>query len=93
MVYIRPNYSSVPTIIIAHGLGASKSDYVNLSGFLSSNGFNVLLFDFRAHGESEGKSCSLGLKEQLDITAAIDYIISREDLKNKSIRTIQITRN
>jgi pimeloyl-ACP methyl ester carboxylesterase len=79
------NHSSAPTIIIAHGLGASKSDFVNLSGFLSSNGFNVLLFDFRAHGESEGKSCSLGLKEQLDITAAIDYIISREDLKNKSI--------
>jgi len=85
MVYIRPNYSSAPTIIIAHGLGASKSDFVNLSGFLSSNGFNVLLFDFRAHGESEGKSCSLGLKEQLAITAAVDYIISRADLKNKSI--------
>ena len=79
------NHHSAPTIIIAHGLGASKSDFVNLSEFLSSNGFNVLLFDFRAHGESEGKSCSLGLKEQLDITASIDYIISREDLKNKSI--------
>jgi pimeloyl-ACP methyl ester carboxylesterase len=78
------NRVAAPTIIIAHGLGASKSDFINLSGFLSLNGFNVLLFDFRAHGESEGKSCSLGLKEQLDITAAIDYIISREDLKNKS---------
>ena len=79
------NSLTAPTIIIAHGLGASKSDFINLSGFLSSNGFNVLMFDFRAHGESEGKSCSLGLKEQLDITAAIEYIISREDLKNKSI--------
>jgi pimeloyl-ACP methyl ester carboxylesterase len=79
------NSLTAPTIIIAHGLGASKSDFINLSGFLSLNGFNVLLFDFRAHGESDGKSCSLGLKEQLDITAAIDYIISRENLKNKSI--------
>jgi fermentation-respiration switch protein FrsA (DUF1100 family) len=79
------NHSSAPTIIIAHGLGASKSDFVNLSGVFSSNGFNVVLFDFRAHGESEGRSCSLGLKEQMDIAASVDYIISREDLKNKSI--------
>jgi pimeloyl-ACP methyl ester carboxylesterase len=79
------NSFTAPTIIIAHGLGASKSDFINLSGFLSSNGFNVLLFDFRAHGESGGKSCSLGLKEQMDITAALDYIISRKNLKNKNI--------
>ena len=79
------NSSSAPTIIIAHGLGASKSDFINLSRVFSSNGFNVVLFDFRAHGESEGKSCSLGLKEQMDISAAVDYIISRKDLKNKSI--------
>lgn len=79
------NSLTAPTIIIAHGLGASKSDFINLSGFLSSNGFNVLLFDFRAHGESGGKSCSLGLKEQMDITAALDYIISRKNLKNKNI--------
>jgi pimeloyl-ACP methyl ester carboxylesterase len=79
------NSLTAPTIIIAHGLGASKSDFINLSGFLSSNGFNVLLFDFRAHGESGGKSCSLGLKEQMDISAALDYIISRKNLKNKNI--------
>jgi len=79
------NSLTAPTIIIAHGLGASKSDFINLSGFLSSNGFNVLLFDFRAHGESGGNSCSLGLKEQMDITAALDYNISRKSLKNKNI--------
>ena len=74
-----------PTIIIAHGLGASKSDFVNLSGVLCTNGFNVLLFDFRAHGESNGKSCSLGLKEQMDISAAIDYVLSRPDVINFKI--------
>ena len=79
------NSLTAPTIIIAHGLGASKSDFINLSEFLSSNWFNVLLFDFRAHGESGGKSCSLGLKEQMDITAALDYIILRKNLKNKNV--------
>jgi pimeloyl-ACP methyl ester carboxylesterase len=79
------NRSGAPTIIIAHGLGASKSDFVNLSGVLSTNEFNVMLFDFRAHGESEGSSSSLGLKEQLDIAAAVDYLMSRDDVSNKNI--------
>ncbi len=79
------NNPEAPTIIIAHGLGASKSDFVNLSGVLCKNGFNVLLFDFRAHGESSGKSCSLGLKEQKDISAAVDYVLSRPDVINFKI--------
>ena len=52
MVYRFSKQSYRTNGLIAHGLGASKSDFINLSGFLSSNGFNVLLFDFRAHGES-----------------------------------------
>lgn len=74
-----------PTIIIAHGLGASKSDFVDLGVYLVKEGFNTLLFDFRAHGESGGSSCSLGLKEQDDITAAIDYVMTRPDVEHQKI--------
>jgi dipeptidyl aminopeptidase/acylaminoacyl peptidase len=74
-----------PTIIIAHGLGASKSDFVDLGACFVKEGFNVLLFDFRAHGESGGSGCSLGLKEQDDITAAIDYVMTRPDVDHQKI--------
>ena len=40
-------------------------------------GFNVLLFDLRARGESGGASRSEGDREQWDLPGAIDYVVSR----------------
>jgi alpha-beta hydrolase superfamily lysophospholipase len=73
------------TIIIAHGLGASKSDFVDLGAHLIRDGFNVLLFDFRAHGESQGSACSLGLNEQDDLRAAVEYVKARPDTSSQNI--------
>jgi len=79
------NSPQAPTIIIAHGLGASKSDFIDLAETFINNNFNVLMFDFRAHGDSSGRATSLGLKEQQDITAAVDYIYTRTASTNKKI--------
>jgi fermentation-respiration switch protein FrsA (DUF1100 family) len=40
-------------------------------------GFSVLLFDFRARGESGGHRSSEGDREQLDVLGAIDYVSER----------------
>jgi dipeptidyl aminopeptidase/acylaminoacyl peptidase len=74
-----------PVIIICHGLGANKSDFTELSSHLSKTGYNVLLFDFRGHGDSEGRSSSLGLLEQSDLISAIKYVKSREDVDKDKI--------
>ena len=63
-----------PAVIISHGLGASKSDFVELAVYLSERGFHVLLFDFRAHGDSGGRRCSLGYLEKTDLLAALDVL-------------------
>ncbi|MBI5748674.1 MAG: alpha/beta fold hydrolase [Nitrospinae bacterium] len=70
----------LPVIIICHGLGANKSDFTELSSYLSKAGYHVLLFDFRGHGESKGNSSSLGFFEQMDLKSAIDYVKSRADV-------------
>ena len=36
-------------------------------------GWNVLLTDFRAHGNSEGEVCTIGANEAKDVKAAYDY--------------------
>ena len=69
-----------PAVVICHGLGASKSDFVDLAAHLVSKGFHVLLFDFRAHGESGGRRCSLGYLEKMDLRAALDLIGKREEV-------------
>ena len=63
-----------PAVIISHGLGASKSDFVELAAHLSRRGFHVLLFDFRAHGDSGGRRCSFGYLEKMDLCAALDVL-------------------
>jgi len=63
-----------PAVVICHGLGASKSDFTVLASNLVQAGFHVLLFDFRAHGESEGFRTSFGYLEQRDLEGAIRFL-------------------
>lgn len=61
------------TIIIAHGYGGNRADQLDYALFLHKAGYNLLLFDFRAHGESERDWTSNGYYESDDIIAAVNY--------------------
>jgi dipeptidyl aminopeptidase/acylaminoacyl peptidase len=74
-----------PAIIICHGVGANKSDFTELAVSLSRRGYFVLLFDFRAHGESSGSRTSLGYHEQKDIVAALGFLKARPEINTKRI--------
>ena len=69
-----------PAVIICHGLGANKSDFTDLAGHLARAGFHVLLFDFRAHGESGGSRSSFGHLEKDDLGSAIKYLQTRKEV-------------
>jgi fermentation-respiration switch protein FrsA (DUF1100 family) len=65
------------TVIPLHGYTRSRWDDVYmkpLTEFLLKEGYNVLTFDFRAHGKSEGKYTTVGEVEILDVKAAIDWL-------------------
>ena len=44
---------------------------------LVDRGYNVLLFDFRAHGESGGVRYTLGAAEQRDVLGAVSFLKAR----------------
>ena len=77
--------SQSPAIIICHGVGANKSDFTELAVSLARRGFSVLLFDFRAHGESGGRRSSLGYHEQKDVAAALEFLKARPAIDAKRI--------
>lgn len=77
--------STKGTIILLHGIRSNKSHFNELSRFLSSEGFNSVALDLRAHGESEGKFCSFGVNEKKDVNKLIDYLIDNEQLNNIGI--------
>ncbi len=75
------------TCILCHGYSGRKDTDIIYAEFLVKNGFNVLMFDFRGHGESSGDYTSLGFYEIQDLLGAINYLKSRKDIKSDKIFT------
>ncbi|MCD4778951.1 MAG: alpha/beta hydrolase [Candidatus Omnitrophica bacterium] len=80
-----PQPSSQQTVIIGHGLGANKSNFISLVSLWHEWGYHVFIFDFRGHGHSQGHTLSFGYKESRDIRAALDYLITRNDVDPNGI--------
>jgi fermentation-respiration switch protein FrsA (DUF1100 family) len=72
-----PANSARGTVIFCHGHAGSMDPDVVYVPWFNEAGFNVLMFDFRAHGRSKGDRVSLGYFERLDLLGAIDYLHSR----------------
>lgn len=68
------------SIVLAHGHPTEKGDVLEFATFLTAAGYQVLLFDFRYYGESQGSFTSLGDHERLDVRAAVTYLKSRPDV-------------
>ncbi len=69
-----PQRDADRTIVICHGAGANKGNFVWFVGALAYRGSNLLIFDFRAHGSSEGRTSTYGIREKLDVKAAVDWL-------------------
>lgn len=68
-------------ILMVHGKGQNRADtdisMLEIAAGLARSGFNVLPFDLRGYGESEGVRFSLGYHERKDVAGAIDYLRKR----------------
>jgi uncharacterized protein len=62
------------TVIMCPGQNGSMDSDLPQAKPLHEAGFNVLMFDLRAHGGSEGELVTWGVLEQLDLMAALDYV-------------------
>lgn len=70
------------TVLLFHGHGGNKSGVIKEAESFNKMGYNTLLVDFRAHGNSEGNTCTIGFDESEDVKLAFDYI------KNKGEKNI-----
>jgi len=65
------------TVIALHGHRGARHHCVGIGAALWRREANVLLFDHRGRGSSEGDLMSLGYFETLDTLAAIEYSLAR----------------
>ena len=66
------------TVVLLHGYTVSRwAFYIRrMMEYLSGEDYNILTFDFRAHGRSGGRFTTFGNRELLDLKAALDWLRS-----------------
>ncbi|MCD6291254.1 MAG: alpha/beta fold hydrolase [Anaerolineae bacterium] len=66
------------TVIMLPGHnGSLDPDLIHVPA-LVRHGYNVLIFDFRGHGRSQGNAVSWGCYERLDLLGALDFLRRRD---------------
>jgi len=72
-----PVDSAIGTVCLFHGHAGNKSGVFRESEEFRKMGYNTLLMDFRAHGNSEGNTCTIGYHESEDVKLAYDHIAGK----------------
>ncbi|MEK6235783.1 MAG: alpha/beta fold hydrolase [Planctomycetales bacterium] len=83
--------SSERALLVCHGRGGSRMnvlEYLKLADALDAS---CLLFDFRGHGESDGRFTTYGRLERLDVLAAIDYLRTKRTERSREIIGLAIS--
>lgn len=74
-----PGLKSAPAIILCPAYESSRGELLTLASALQDQQYNVLVFDFSAHGSAGGRS-TLGLQEVDELRAAMDAVANRGDV-------------
>jgi hypothetical protein len=72
--YVPAAEGGAPTVVLAHGLLGSKVGMLRFVPWLHDAGYNVMLLDFRGHGDSDPRPSSIGPDEVMDIQAVLDWL-------------------
>ncbi len=62
--------------VLMHGVRSDRRSMLRRARFLNRHGYHVLLFDFQAHGSSEGETITFGAVEAHDARAAVEFLRS-----------------
>jgi len=74
-----PGLKTAPTIVLCPAYESSRGELLTLASALQDQQYNVLVFDFSAHGSSGGRS-TLGLQEVGELRAAMNAVANRGDV-------------
>ena len=66
-----------PTVVMAHGWGSNKSDMLSRAEMLHDR-YNLVLLDFRNHGQSEAGDTTQGVREAGDLRAMVDWLVEHK---------------
>ncbi|WIG58018.1 MAG: Hydrolase, alpha/beta fold family [Ktedonobacterales bacterium] len=82
---------NAPSVILVHGFKGRRADMLPWARFLYAAGYNVLLYDSRGCGESDGWGIGLGATEPDDVIGAVRYLESLPDLRDKRFGVLGVS--
>ncbi|MFT4786584.1 MAG: dipeptidyl aminopeptidase/acylaminoacyl peptidase [Cyclobacteriaceae bacterium] len=83
--YFTQKDSSECAVILAHGYGSNRFGMRHWVPFFWKRGCDVMMYDHRAHGESEGQYGTFGVKESKDLLAVHNFLKSEKGLTDRKI--------
>lgn len=86
--FYKTDKSKAPCIVMSHGFNGTKDMHLAPYAMkFTQNGYNVLTYDYRHFGKSEGEPRQLygGLYQIEDLQAAIEYAKGRDDVDENKI--------
>lgn len=63
------------TLVFLHGIADNRSSAAGLVQRFTSRGLDVIAYDSRAHGETDGDACTYGFYEKEDLRAVLDTVL------------------
>lgn len=83
--FVPPGDDSRATVIVQSGYSGSRESVITNTAALARHGYGVLSFDWRATGESEGETATVGLHEVRDVVAARQWLRGRTDVDQSRV--------
>ena len=68
------------TIIYLHGIGSNRTAGTGVIQKFTTRGFEVIAYDSRGHGESEGKFATYGFYEKEDLRRIVDTLPPEDNI-------------
>lgn len=84
------NKKSNDWVVILHGQNGTVEDIYDIGFHYAAEGYNILMPDLRAHGESEGSFYGMGWLDRLDVINWIDVILDEYPSANVIIHGIDL---
>src|SRR5688572_22716553 len=74
-----------PTVVVLHGVKKNRTDVLRAALVLRRAGLNVLVFDGRAHGNSEGRFVTYGFYERRDVETALEWLATEKKIDKELV--------
>jgi alpha-beta hydrolase superfamily lysophospholipase len=89
--WIPAPLASSRCVVICHGYADAKVGALAWAPFLHAAGYNLALYDARAHGESDGRYCTAGFGERRDLLTVIRQLKSSRPAATQQLAVLGIS--